>query len=501
MSRKPQLVKEYVKLAEVAKEMLKARCGPDLYLFNKYVLGVETGSEKVPLGQFHKEICYFVQNRRDRKKLLLVPRGHLKSTLITIGYPIFRLVENINTRVLILNATWQMAVDFLTEIKNHLQKNETLINTFGSMADNPIEWSQDRITLQRSDHGVKGPTVWATGVESNLVGSHPDLIIMDDVVNRDIADSEDLASKVILRYKDALDLLEPGGQLIVIGTCWTDKDLYEWLRNPDNKVIQGYDLLIRPAFEFEGTLEQVFSEGGEALMQNRLWPEKFSYKELKSRYTGKGPYEFSAQYLLNPVPEDSAIFRKEWFKYIELEDWKGRMVNRYMTVDPAISLAKEADYTGIIITDVDQYGNILVRHIDRARVSPYDLINRIFFLADQYHPNSIGVETVAFQKTLQYFLNEEMKRRGKFLPIREITPGDRTKAERIKSLQPLYAGGKILHSKAVQNLQLLEDELLRFPRGKHDDMIDAFSYMTDMIVSPRPRREHYHQHYLYGQER
>lgn len=720
---KEELETEYVRLAKLHHDLLKSRCGANLFLFNKYILGVEEGEGKVPLADFHREICYMVQNRRDRKKLLLVPRGHLKSTLITIGYPIFCLVENVNTRVLILNATWQMAVDFLTEIKNHLQKNERLISTFGSLAENPIEWSQDRITLQRSDHGVKGPTVWATGIESNLVGSHPDLIIMDDVVNRDIADSEDLSSKVILRYKDALDLLEPGGQMIVIGTRWNDKDLYDWIINPENKVVQNYDVLVKPAFEFDGPLSGVFSEGGEALMRSRLWPGKFSYNELKSRYREKGPYEFctpaetpilmadwtvkpicevkpgemvmgweggasqsklvlmpvkvlkrssttskvndlimesgrkvrctrghrwytgrqdkshrlykpakvgsrlmyvcptdlsclsnersasdrvvyekvrevltflrldfntyhrrhnknkwrdskilwlkdnfetllkfirftelakkfqlierlyrhgknfvrkedrvveiiegseeeevfaletetgnyvawgyassnSAQYLNDPIPDEAAVFRKEWFKYVEIEDWRGRMVNRYMAIDPAISLSKEADYTGIVICDIDQFGTILVRHVDKLRLTPSDLIRHVFFLADQYKPNSIGIEAVAFQKTLQYFLNEEMRRRGKYLPLREISPQDRTKGERIKALQPLYANGKILHSKAVRNLSLLEDELTRFPRGKHDDVIDAFSYLLDMIVPPRPRAERYHHRYLYGQ--
>ncbi len=185
-----------------------------LFAFNKFVLNVEEG--KMNLGGFHKELCKFVQDDRKKKKLILMPRGHLKSTLITIGYSLHQIINNPNIRILILNATWQMAVDFLTEIKRHLQGNETLINLYGALANEAEEWSQDRITLKRKDQNIKGPTVWATGVESNLVGSHPDLIILDDVVNRDNIETRESIEKVILRYKDALDLLEPGGQLIVI---------------------------------------------------------------------------------------------------------------------------------------------------------------------------------------------------------------------------------------------------------------------------------------------
>lgn len=497
---KDELNKLYVQQAEVTHELLKVKCKENLFLFNKFILGVENGNNKVPLVQFHKDLCYFVQNQRDRKKILLIPRGHLKSTLITVGYSLFRLINDINTRILILNATWQMAVDFLTEIKNHLTKNEKLIEVYGNISENNVEWSNDRITLSRDDTGIKGPSVWATGVDSNLVGSHPDLIIMDDVVNRDNADSSEQTNKVIMRYKDALDLLEPGGQLIIIGTRWSDKDFYEWILNPENGLVGDFDCLIKGAFEFDSNLSQVFEDGGDLIMRNHLWPNKFSYNELRSRYKSKGPYEFSSQYLNDPVPDESAVFQRAWLKYILLADWRGRHVNRIMTVDPAMSLSKEADFTGIIITEVDEYGSILVRHIDKIKVNPNELINHLFFLYDQFHPSVIGIEMVAFQKTLQYSINEEMKRRRKFLPIKEISPQDRTKVERIKALQPLYANGKILHSKEVRNLNFLEDELTRFPRGKHDDLIDALSYQLDLIVLPRSRTSGHYNHYLYGRK-
>jgi hypothetical protein len=60
--------------------MLKEKAGKNLYLFNKYVLGAEKGDENfVPLGAFHKTLCNFVQDRPDKKKLILIPRSHLKT--------------------------------------------------------------------------------------------------------------------------------------------------------------------------------------------------------------------------------------------------------------------------------------------------------------------------------------------------------------------------------------------------------------------------------------
>lgn len=495
--------KMYVESKELQYKLYRAKAGADLYLFNKYILGVVNGQNKVPLAPIHKDLCHVVQNNRNKKKLILFPRGHLKSTLITVGYSLFRIVENINTRILIINATWQVAVDFMTEIKNHLEKNETFINVFGDLGANPKEWAQDRITLHRTEQGIKGPTVWAAGVDTNLVGAHPDLIIMDDLVNREIAMSEENMRKVIMRYKDAIDLLEPGGQIIVIGTRWTDRDLYEWILDQSNNVVQNFDVMVKSAFETDFPLNEVFSKGeeGESLIRNHLWPEKFSFKELKSRYREKGPYEFSTQYMNNPVPDEDAVFRKDWFSYIQIADWRGKITNRYMAIDPALTTKKESDYTAIVIAEIDGYGYILPRHIENIKIPPDQLINLIFFLSENFHPRSIGVEVVAFQKILQYTLNEEMKRRRRNIPIIELRMQERSKEERIRALQPLYANGKILHSKEVKNTNILEEQLLRFPFGKHDDILDCFSMLLDMMVAPRVFTEdtgRSHK-YLYGQ--
>ena len=172
-----------------------------------------------------------------------------------------------------------------------------------------------------------------------------------------------------------------------------------------------------------------------------------------------------------------------------------------MTIDPAISMAKEADFTSVTIVEVDGAGYVLPIHIENIHVTPSQLIELIFRLSEMYHPNAIGIELTAFQKVLQYSLNEEMRKRNRHLPITELRIQDRSKDERIRALQPLYANGKILHSKEVRNLNLLEEQLLRFPRGRHDDVIDALASTLELIVPPRQRVDEDYRpraHYLYG---
>ncbi len=433
MTALDQLEKEQA----LQQSLLKEQAKNSLYIFNKYVLKVEEGEDKVALAPLHKELCNFVQDNRKKKKLILLPRGHLKSTLVTVGYSLFRIVNDPKIRILIQNSGYQTAADFVRAIKRHLEFNEDLIRLYGALADDPEEWSENRITLKSAKVSEQGkePTVTGWGVETSKTGQHYDLIIHDDLVERENIGTGEQIQKIILRYKDSLDLLEPGGQMIVIGTRWTDGDLYSWIMDKENNVIGSYETMKRKALKWEGSLETALQTGEN--VQEYLWEAKFNKGELWTRYQEKGPYEFSCQYLNDPVPADDATFKKEWFQYYEPTDIRGKLFHTYTTVDPAISLAKEADNTAIVTTSIDQYGNIFIREVIRAKLKPSQIINELFRVAERWHPNRIGIEDVAYQKALSYNLREEAARRGRHLPVEEVSPGARTKDQRIKALQPL----------------------------------------------------------------
>lgn len=454
--------------------------GPrDLYKFNKYVLKVEEGNKDfVAMGQFHKELCNFVIDRKDKKKLILIPRGHLKSKLITIGYSMQQIVANPKVRILIYSATWQMAVDLNLSIQKLIQGCTRINEIWGDLSSGATEWSQDRTRIVGNIS--REPTVTAAGIDNNLVGGHYDIIIMDDVVNRDNVGTQDQIQKVIQRYKDSLDLLDPNGQLIVIGTRWHDSDLYGWILDPGNSVKQSYEIMVKQAYQ--GNI--MTGEGFDA-----LWKDRFTLEELRRRLREQGWSHFSAQYLNNPVPEEDATFKRSWFNYYESPDLAGRIFTRFLMIDPAISLSKEADYTAFMVVGQDQYGYIYILDIIRKRLSPNDIINEIFRLRDRWNLNDIAIEQVAFQKTLAYSMREDERFKKRPFHITELKPGDRSKDERIKGLQPLYENGKILHNKLLANNIYLEDELVRFPRSTHDDCIDALSYLSDIIYPAKQQAQ------------
>jgi len=81
MKKRDKIIEKIIELEAIKKELEARKYIKDLLLFNQKVLQVEEGVNNVDLAQFHKDMCTFVMDKDTNKKLILVPRGHLKSTL------------------------------------------------------------------------------------------------------------------------------------------------------------------------------------------------------------------------------------------------------------------------------------------------------------------------------------------------------------------------------------------------------------------------------------
>lgn len=214
-----------------------------------------------------------------------------------------------------------------------------------------------------------------------------------------------------------------------------------------------------------------------------LFPERLSEEFLNSARRTMGPYLFAGQYQNQCIPEGMQTFKKHWRRYYS------ELPTNIMTfafVDPAISEADTADYTAIVIVSTDANQNWYVRHCIRKRMNPTQLIDTLFKIADSYKTHMIGIETVAFQRAILHFAHEEMKRRGKYIAVTGVNLGtDRTKEMRILSLVPRFEMGSILLS---QGMSELEKEYDTFPRGAHDDVLDALSGIENIATYPIERK-------------
>jgi predicted phage terminase large subunit-like protein len=476
---KENLVEKVAEMTNVVTQAKKEYYSSHFYEFNRDILAPDSDLYE-PL---HRRVCDFVMENIDKKKiLLLLPRGSFKSSVITVGYSLYRIVQDPSDRILIGNATYPVACQFLSQIKNHLQRNDNLKDTFGDMSANADQWREDRIFLSREkSYEQKEATISAQGVAANTVGTHVNVAILDDLVNDNNIGTKEQIEKVKEYYRGVLDLVDPDEnghrKVIIIGTTWHWDDLYAWIQETP-EIAQDFAILKLPAYE------------GEWGTGKLLFPTRLGWSALEQQKRAQGSAHFSAQYMLNPVPEDTQVFRPP-FKSYEETDVRGLELKKFITIDPAISEEKSADYSAMVCVGVDKNNDWYILDIYRDRVQPKRLIDQIFYWNEKWKPVSVGIETVAFQKALQYFLYDEMKRRNKVIPLVELKNNDRSKDERIMGLQPRYEMGSIFHPQVttIPLVNDLEDELRRFPKNAHDDLVDALASQLELAFPPKNREE------------
>jgi len=439
------------------KKELKELCENDLYFLTKNILGY-TELEDQP----HIEVCQFLESP-ENKKLLLLPRGTFKTTIGTIARSIQALIKNPNVRILIFSETYGQSKAFLSEIKQHLERNAELIGLYGMFKRDP-GWAEEAITIRQRTGKYKEDTIMCGGVDIVRVGFHYNLIIIDDPHSQKNIATREQIEKVKLAYKLLGPMLEPGGEIDAIATRWHDTDLASML-------------LEDPKFKKMVKAAETTDSNG---VKSYFFPQRLTPQFLKDQREDLGNYLYSCQYLNSPTDDETAEFKKSWFKNYTEDEITKLSLNTFITIDPAVSKKEEANFTGIIINSVDIQNNWFFRKVEKLKIDSPEMIEKIFELNRLWHPLKIGIEKEKYTLVLKPFLDQEMKKRNEFPPVEEMTLKESNKEMRIRGLAPRYERGQIYHNKEDNGRFDLEDEAMRFPRGKNDDLLDSASMQSEL---------------------
>lgn len=412
----------------------------------------------------HDDLASFLRSAGKRVHIEL-PRGHLKSHIVTQSWTIQQILKNPDIRVLIVNAVEGNSAKMMRWIRAQLSSGGMLSKIYGVFETDT--WSQDELIIAQRTKKLVAPTVMAAGVQKVLTSQHFDLIIADDIVVPDNVQTKEQREKVYEFYLSLFDLLEPDGRIVVIGTRYHQDDLYARILE-ENSRHKNWSCFIRSCYNSDGSV---------------LFPEKFTHAQLDD-IRKKSFYHFSTQYLNDPIDPENADFRTEWIK--TYDPGSAPPAGLYLTIDPAISLDRNADFTAFVVAGMFSDRRIRVVDCRHERVVPSALVDIVFDLVKKWRLHRVGIETFAFQKTLKYDLQRQQRERGVFFSIDEL--GKRhsgrgepvlSKEARIRRLQPYFEQGLVEIPSGASDLR---DELLAFPRGKHDDLIDALSYQLDYLV-------------------
>lgn len=446
LSRKEQLINA-IRVAE-AKKGLK-----DHFYFAKEILG-----NKDMTKETHGELCERLSNKNKKYKMFLLPRGTFKTSIVTIAYSIRSLVKNRNLRILINSDTYDNSLKYLSKIKQCFEVSEKLKWLYGDFVGE--KWRETEITVKDRTIIHKEPSISCGSIDVRKIGMHYDLIINDDLVNDVNTQTKEQIQKTIEFFKGQTSVLEPDGEIIVVGTRWNYNDLYGHIIE---EMHDQFDIYIKKAIDDNGKL---------------FFPERLSLEFLENVKKIQGSYLFSNQYLNTPIsPEDQVFKTINYFKEIPKEP-----LYISMAIDPAVALDNKADYTGIVICGTNDREQIFVLDAIKIKANPDEIIDTIFNLNTVWKPNVIGIETVAFQKVLKYYIDKRQTETKVFLPIEEIKADTRkSKYMRISALQPFFERKQMF---VKEDLIDLIDQLKMYPKTIKDDLADALSMHLQLYRPP-----------------
>lgn len=191
-----------------------------------------------------------------------------------------------------------------------------------------------------------------------------------------------------------------------------------------------------------------------------------------------GSYLFANQYQNEVIPEDEKTFKPHWLRnYKTIPD----ITYSFGFIDPAIGQDKHHDYTGICIVDVDTDGLWYLRVARRERLTPTQIVDKMFEICVEFKLKALGVEIVAYQEALLYILQEKMNEKKITLPVKGVTRSKINKQTRILGLVPRFEWGRLL---VAQGMVDFEDEYNTFPRGNHDDILDSLASIEEIAFYP-----------------
>lgn len=457
---------------------------------------------------FHKE-CWELCCSDHKYVAIAAPRGHAKSTAITHGYGLATLLFRERKFMLLVSDTESQASMFLGMMKQELQDNQELIDLFGierndkGLVQFPKDSETDIIVRFKDGHRFR---IIAKGAEQKLRGliwdgSRPDIILCDDMENDELVMNKERRDKMRRWFDGALvPSLADRGIIRMVGTILHSDSLLEgFMPNPSERTTMS---TVLKQWTTKRTVWRAMKYRAHSPdFKTLLWPQKKSAEQFQMLYEEaqrKGMTDtYSREYLNYPIDESVSFFKRNDFLARTPED-KQKKLNYYISVDLAISEEEKADYSVFVVAGVDEDRILHVVDVIRERLDGREIVDTLIHLQRTYNPHAVGIEDMQVSKSIGPFLRETMVNTGVFLSLLPMKHQGKDKVTRARSVQARMRAHSVKFAKEEDWFFNFEQELLTFPRGKHDDQVDAFAYlgmMLDYLVEAPTAREEAEEDY------
>ena len=498
-------------------------------------------------SQCHDELVEFLckpQNNKDAqdsffvegdesaaniRRLILMPRGHLKSTVCNVLYCLWRIYRNPNIRILVACNLQSLAKSFIRELRGYfentdldkiwnkrphidgqllpqLQKKNKDRNFGGDTEaeDRKVIWNNDALQVIRANNVYfKEPTVYATSVGTTVTGQHYDLVILDDLiefknvssslkkiqVEEWIADVESVINPPQLiplaGVTDVKDII--GGEIVVIGTRYALDDYYSQVIEKQEEL--GYSTHIRNVYK-----------NGKDDSDGYLWPEKFNSRVVENIKARLSARRFSSQYLNTVYDKDNHLFSPEAIVVLPNDcvfttaegtcarhpNGRIELVAPIIAIDPAFTTSRKGDDCAIVIGFKFNDGTTVVVDAVVDRMTASEVVKVVQNLGKLYGTLRVYFEQNGVGALLpELFKTEASRVDGKqFVCVGHYE--QREKESKIQGVLELpMLSGKVALCSRVKDNQLIWRQISDYPGVRHDDFLDALVTLHEKSVPSR----------------
>lgn len=434
-------------------------------------------------GWVHKDICQRLEqfekdviDKKSPRLMLQMPPRHGKSQLASVNFPAWYLGRNPKHEVISATYAGTLAKDFSKKVR-------------GLMREPRYQQVFPKVSLNKDSQNIDG---WNTsqggsyvpaGVDGGITGKGAHCLIIDDPVkNAEEAESATQRAGVQSWYSStAYTRLAPGGGVLIIQTRWHDDDLSGWL---ENRKIAGdgedWEIVRYPAVALK---DEKYRKKGEA-----LHPERYDLTALARIEKAVGPRVWDALYQQHPVAEDGTYFTKEMIKY-----YTGSPPPRmhyYSAWDFAIGKNDRNDYTVGVTVGVDMDDNLWVVDLRRGRWDSFEIAEQVLDMHKEHKAELTGVERGQLSMAIGPYLDKRIEEEKQWdLALKDLPPGKRDKESRARVIQGRMRQGKVYFPKHALWMTEFLEEMMKFPLGAHDDMVDALAYVGLLLQDMTPPPE------------
>jgi len=411
--------------------------------------GYKVGPHHRKLAQIFEDIANGIKKR----VIVNIAPRHGKSELISYLAPAWFLGKFPHKKIIMSSHTADLAVNFGRRVRN-LVGSDSYKDVFPQ-----VELQADSKSASRWGTNYNGE-YFAIGVGGALAGRGADLFIIDDPHSEQEAKTgrPDVFLPAWEWFQSGpLQRLMPGGAIIVVMTRWSKLDLTGQIVNQMQRE--------------EGVDQWEVVEFPAILNEKPLWGDFWALDELLAKKAGMDIRYWEAQYMQNPVSEEGALIKREWWKIWDKDD-PPQCEFIIMSLDAAQEASTRADYNalttwGVFFNEETDNFNIILLNAIKKRMEFPDLKKLVLEEYKEWEPDAFVVE----KKSNGAALYQELRRMG--VPVGEFTPGKgQDKISRVNAVADLFSSGIVWAPDRRWAKEVIE-ECNDFPSGANDDLVDS----------------------------